>query len=296
MEYSKSDVRKAVDFNNINLIIGHSYNNTIFGSYTLQYQNRFWNGNLMDDFLLNYKVNNSSPDSSLSIGAFMDNEAAASIRTTPLEEKSLSSSNVIKLNKTKKEPKGRLIDVLKHRKSIRNFSEKKFTKAMISNILQYSLSAGMEIERSRAYPRFYPAGGGLYSIYLYLLVRDVHDLDDGIYKYQPYSHSLKLVNSEIKTDLNYYCNVSGIDVNNVHIMGFWEYESRKNTFKYGEMALPLALIECGHAMQTLDLVSYFFGVGTCQLGGFKKKIIENNIKVDGIKENVVSCFVMGGTL
>lgn len=293
MQIKCSDIYTAKKFNDQLLVINNVYSKTVVGSYLLGYQNRFFKSNLINDYLLNYKVNSSKAEFGSSLGTFMSSKAAKSLLTTPLEE---NLDDAIFLKKVKKGPKGNLVAALDNRKSYRNFINKGIKLSDLSSLLQFSLSAKDNVESDRFYPRPYPAGGGLYSIYLYMLVKNVKGLKNGIYKYQPYSHSLLLINDNINKNLNSYCNMSGIDIDHVDIVGFWAYDLRKNSLKYGDMAMALALVECGHAMQNINLLSYFYGLGICELGGFNKKFIEKSLKLDGVNNHVVGCFVMGVTV
>ena len=82
----------------------------------------------------------------------------------------------------------------------------------------------------------------------------------GYYKYQPYSNSIKFIGKRTK-EKHELVNLKGIDEENVHLMGFWVYERRRNAMKYGDLGVTMGIFEAGMAAQTLELVGYHLGIG-----------------------------------
>lgn len=291
VEYNNDDLLNAKKFKDHALILTNSYNTTVSGSYSMRYQSRMYNSSVLDIYLLNFKVNNNKPDFANSISNFSGEYAQSSLKASILEEKAMSDMELIKLPEAKK-LKGSLVGALQGRKSSRNFSERCLKLQDLSNLLFHSLYASKDSEVSRLYPRKYASGGGLYPVSLYLFLKNVEGIESGFYKYQPFSNSLlKVKKSEVA--LSSMSNVSGIDVENTTMMGFWVFDKRISSLKYGDMSLTLALIELGEAMQTMNLVGYYYGLGFCELGGFHKIICEKELQLDGIDCHVVGCFVSG---
>ena len=86
---------------------------------------------------------------------------------------------------------------------------------------------------------------------------------------------------------------TGIDEDNVHFIGFWVYERRRNAMKYGDLGITMGIFEAGMAAQTMELVGYHLGIGFCDLGGIEKRSIEKEIKIDGLDTHVIGSFVAG---
>lgn len=86
-----------------------------------------------------------------------------------------------------------LPSLVQNRKSTRNFDTSKmmnFSKfSRLLNVFKQS-----PIQEGIKY--FYPSAGGLYPVNIYLYIKDgrVENLEEGIYFYNPHSHSINLLN------------------------------------------------------------------------------------------------------
>ena len=287
IEKKITEIRNARRFKDNSLIISSASNSTIIGSNMLNYQGRFYSDLISETYLLNYKCNNNMPDFANSISMYSSENAICSMRVSNKED----DDDAIKLVKPKK-LKGLLETALLGRKSVRRYSSRGMNFQDLSSLLYYALGVKGEGEPERIFPRSYPSGGGFYPIYLYFYIENMEGIDSGYYKYQPYSNSIKYIGKRTK-EKNELVNLKGIDEDNVHFIGFWVYERRRNAMKYGDLGITMGIFEAGMAAQTMELVGYHLGIGFCDLGGIEKRNIEKEIKIDGLDTHVIGSFVAG---
>ena len=135
-----------------------------------------------------------------------------------------------------------------------------------------------------------PSGGMLLPIYLYIAALNINNLDKGIYKYMPFTHSLERIKLFNDEDLeNYYKNnVFGgsIDLRKTALSVYYVYSIYENSRKYGDMGLQFALIETGEIAQNIQLTAAASGILACDIG-FNKTLSEDLLNIDGSTNHVV---------
>src|SRR5205807_2200240 len=100
---------------------------------------------------------------------------------------------------------------------------------------KYSLGAP-EVARTRAAS----SGGGLNPISLFLVLQHVEKLQDGIYTYLPYNHSLKKVIAFDEQKRKEHLDLgrswgTNIEPANVNVAIYYVYSVYENSRKYGDM-------------------------------------------------------------
>ncbi|QIW23861.1 SagB/ThcOx family dehydrogenase [Sulfolobus sp. S-194] len=139
-----------------------------------------------------------------------------------------------------------------------------------------------------------PSGGALYPIDLYVISLNIRGLEKGIYKYQPYSHSLVYINNfnldnlYKLSDFNY---VNGVE--NVNVIILLASKILRSFYKYGELSLKLGLIEIGEIAYAIHLVSQALGYSSLDYAGFNKHNAEEIINIDGIFSHAVHMILVG---
>ncbi len=257
-------------------------------------QNRF----LSEEYLLNYRSNNDNLGFRMGVSSFFQMDAALTSVNLDIEEE---EENIIKLPDSKNIRVG-LSTVIKSRRSVRRYSNKSMSLNDIANILYYTQGICDEVEpynlqgnEKKIKLRANPSAGGLYPIQLYAYMKNVQGLQDGIYTYYPYSHSLKSV--KVNKELLKVDNLAEFAVINAggdaNLIVFYVYNFLKNSRKYGDAGFSYALIETGEMAQNLQLVSTALGYGACDIGGYEKQYIEELLNIDGVLKHVVHMTVVG---
>ncbi|MBO0563953.1 SagB/ThcOx family dehydrogenase [Clostridium botulinum] len=255
--------------------------------------NRF----VSEEYLLNYRANNNNLGFRTGVATFFQRDAALTSVNLNMEEE---EEDIIELPSFKNIRVG-LSTAIKSRRSVRRYSNKSMSLNDVANILYYTQGICDEVEaynlesnEKKIKLRANPSAGGLYPIQLYVYMKNIKDLEDGIYTYYPYSHSLKpiKVNKEgLKIDN--FAEFGTLNAENANIIVFYVYNFLKNSRKYGDGGFAYALIETGEMAQNLQLVSTALGYGACDIGGYEKQYIEELLNIDGVLKHVVHMTVVG---
>lgn len=186
--------------------------------------------------------------------------------------------------------KNKLQQVLKKRKSVRNYIGLSCDLRELSTILMYSFGISGRKENFGgivASMRYYASGGALYPISVIIYINEVDGLKKGLYLYQPMYHSLLPLNIKTQIDINKLFVGSNIDVKNSSFFVFYKYAISSTYLKYGELSLANILIEAGMMAQNFSLVTTACGFGSCPIAGYNKRFIEDICNLDHVNEHII---------
>ncbi len=162
-------------------------------------------------------------------------------------------------------------EALAYRRSIRSYEDKPLTLEQLSQLLW----AAYGITETRYGFKTCPSAGATYPLEIYVVVgeRGVvlpngSFLEPGSYKYDPHSHTLKLVK---RGDLRYELYRAALNQEwvlraPVSIVICAVYE--RTTSVYGERGYRYVYMEVGHAGQNIYLEATALGLGTVAVGAF----------------------------
>ncbi|EOL43458.1 SagB family peptide dehydrogenase [Enterococcus caccae] len=260
----------------------HMYSQMMFGNTTSS----------MLSYLLNMNKQNLNDFKSI---MFYNESNLASLINEAKEAEELLDENTIYLTKVAKKIKTQFSKVLEQRHSTRKFVYEMMDQGTFSTIVKFSFGLGsrkLVYDDLVASTRYYSSGGGLYPIDVYLYVNHVSGISKGIYKYQPYSHSLYPLNIEKIDSKNFFVG-ENIDIVNMNFCVFFEYSINKNFVKYGELALLNTLVELGGISHNFDLVCQSMYFTSCPIAGFNKSTIEKLLYLDGVNDHIVFTNICG---
>lgn len=256
-------------------------------------ENRF----ISEEYLLNYRTNNSNLGFRAGLSNFFQQNAALTAANKELEEE---IDNIIKLPKAKsiKSPLGATISL---RRSVRKYDKNILSLQELSNLLYYGQGVSGEIEINNDFGgngdiklRNAPSAGGLYPINLYLYINGVKEIEEGFYLYYPYAHSLKPINLNINSIDRYkFAEFSNISAENVNIFFVYVYNMYINSRKYGDAGAAFAFIESGEIAQNIQLTATAMGYGSCDIGGYEKQYLEKILNLDGITNHAIHMTIVG---
>jgi len=160
---------------------------------------------------------------------------------------------------------------LAYRRSIRSYEDKPITIEQLSQLLW----ATYGITQTRWGFKTTPSAGATYPLEIYVVIapngvvlENGSLLTPGSYKYDPYTHSLKLVK---KGDLRYDLYRAALNQEwvlkapiNIVICAVYE----RTTRIYGERGYRYVHMEVGHAGQNIYLEATALGLGTVAVGAF----------------------------
>jgi len=183
-------------------------------------------------------------------------------------DKKLSYIREIKLPKPEEELfKYSVPEVLKIRRSIREFINKPLSINILSTLLYYI--AGVK-DFEWGYPiRMFPSAGALNSPEIYLSVNLVEDLDKGLYHYNPFKHALEfLIHGDINREL-YNASLHQEYVLKAPIDIILTAVYDRTMSKYSARAYRYILLDAGHLGMNIYIVSTALGLGTVCVGAFE---------------------------
>lgn len=264
------------------------------------------NRNISEEYLLNCKKSSVDLSDILNVVSYSSFPVDASLSNRALLEDEIhKKGNAVKLPayKNLNAPIG---SVIRSRRSRRDFKGKPLTLSDLSTLLYYGdgISGDFDFNLNKeeyatitfgdkyiSKLRTAPSGGGLYPVYLYIAALNVNNLEKGIYKYMPFTHSLEKIKLFSKNDLeNYYDNNffgGGINLRKTALSVYYVYSIYENSRKYGDMGLQFALIETGEIAQNMQLAAAANGILACDIGGFNKVSSEELLDIDGLTNHVV---------
>jgi SagB-type dehydrogenase family enzyme len=192
------------------------------------------------------------------------------------------------------QPKGgelALNQVIKKRKSIRQFSDKPLSLEHLSYLLWASTGIG---RREMDYEfRTAPSAGALYPIETYVMANNIEGIQKGIYHYSIKDHKLeKLKTGDFATDMA-NAALGQIMVRDAQAVFIWTAILYRSKWKYKQRAYRYFYLDCGHIAQNLALSAVSLGLGSCQIGALFDSEVNSLLDLDDQKETVVYMSVVG---
>jgi SagB-type dehydrogenase family enzyme len=152
---------------------------------------------------------------------------------------------------------------LKERRSMRQYANN----PLILSDLSQLLWAAQGVSGSGA-GRTVPSAGALYPLEVYVVVGNVSDLPDGIYRYEPQKHVLiKKADGDKRMELSRAALQSTIQNAPAILVFSGAYE--RTTAKYGARGIRYVHMEAGHASQNVYLQAVSLHLGTVVIGAFQ---------------------------
>ena len=181
------------------------------------------------------------------------------------------------------------------RQSQRAFARRAMPAQTVSNLLHsaYGIVDRAPLEGGHAFlRRSVPSAGGLYPLELYLLLRDVTGVIDGIHHFDVREPALELVRPgdwRAEAEDIFYTWPFIAEANMVLCIGAMFPRSQK---KYGPRGYRYILLEAGHVAQNLCLAAAEAGLVTLCMGGFRDRALNHMLALDG-SEGIVYAVAAG---
>lgn len=150
----------------------------------------------------------------------------------------------------------------------------------VTGILQYP-------NGNKLYLRAAPTAGGLYPTEIYLAVRDVSGLENGIYNFQVKNHSLVLLwEGNFWSEFSRYCyGHEAIEQSNILIILSSVFE--RSAWRYEDRAYRRILLDTGHILGNLSCYAAKEGLGVCPISGFFDQALNRLLFLEEEKEGVL---------
>jgi SagB-type dehydrogenase family enzyme len=170
-----------------------------------------------------------------------------------------------------------LHQLLKTRQSRRLFEVSAFSLAELSYLL-WSCE-GVRENKGKYSFRTTPSGGARHPLDVYVFARRITGLKPGLYRYLPIEHALVLEregdDSEVLDEalLGQLWNSSCVIL--------WAAVPYRSEWRYGKAADKLVALDAGHSCQNLYLACEALALGTCAIGAYDQKKLDEYLCLDG---------------
>jgi len=186
--------------------------------------------------------------------------------------KKSSAMDIIKLPQPITIGKMSVEEAIAKRRSIREYIDESLNLTEVSQLLW----AAQGITDQRYGLRTAPSAGGTYPLEVYIAVRrqGIHDIEAGIYQYDPAEHALIMIR---RGDFSENLMAAAVDQSwvaeaalNIIITGIFD----RTTVKYGERGIQYVLQETGHVDENIYLMAIALGLGNTVIGAFHEEEIQ----------------------
>ena len=183
--------------------------------------------------------------------------------------------NSIKLPQPRFESRVSIEAALSKRRSVRSYSPDPLHLSEISQLLW----SAQGLTGAKRY-RTAPSAGALYPLEIYLAAGSLHDLQSGIYKYDPSEHRIvKTAEDARRTEL---CR-AGLGQGSLRtapaVLVFCAVFGRV-TQKYGRRGHRYVYMEAGHAIQNTCLQAVALGLGAVVIGAFLDEEVSRTVGLE----------------
>ncbi len=135
-----------------------------------------------------------------------------------------------------------------------------------------------------------PSAGATYPLETYLAVGEVEDLEAGLYRYRPETHSLLRVGGGDRRLSLAQAALGQRMVGEAPVTVVLAAKYERTAGRYGERAERYVHMETGHAGQNIHLQAEALGLGTVVVGAFRDEEVK---RVLGIEEEPLYLMPVG---
>ena len=180
-----------------------------------------------------------------------------------------------------------LIEVIRERKSRRKFKDEMLTLQELSFLL-WATQGVREVSKIST-KRMVPSGRARQGFETYLIINSVSGLDRGIYRYLPIEHKLLVISKEDTTLPDRVTNACFNQkfIGNSAVVFVWVADAYRMEWSFSVRAHKDILLEAGHICQNLYLSCEAINCGTCAIGLYNQKLMDQLIGVNGEDEFIV---------
>ena len=242
----------------------------------------------------NSKLQPSLPIEMIAHGNYKEAEILAMARGY---KKYRLSTQIKLLEKENLSPNPNTFDeVVASRRSVRDFGEEELSLSDLSKVLHQSYGITGEIKRpdGGTIPlRSAPSGGALYPAEIYLGIRNVSDIEPGIYHYNVPDHALELLIPGAPTEKLYEVCCQQEYVKKASVVFLISGVLQRTKRKYGERGYRYVLLDVGHLGQNIYLSCTSLNLAVMTTCGFFDDEANKLLRVDGIDETTLYVAFVG---
>jgi len=185
-------------------------------------------------------------------------------------------------------------EAMQNRRSIRCYDDSPLTITEISQLLWSGYGLTYQVENPpdflRGGLRTAPSAGALYPLELYLVVRNVTDLDPGIYWYKSETHELMCIEGEDCWEEFSSAGFDQLHFETAAAAIVYSAVFERCSEKYGDRGRErYVCMDLGHSAENVYLQAYALNIGTCAIGSFSDLALK---QVIGMPRAEVPLYIM----
>ena len=166
---------------------------------------------------------------------------------------------------------------IQRRRSIRQYRDQALSNQDLSRLLH----AMQGVTESRRSFRASPSAGALYPIEVYAVVRDVEDVEQGVYHYAVREHTLERIKSGDFSRRVMAAGAMQTFIGEAQVCFVLSAIFQRTRWRYRERAYRYILLEAGHIAQNLYLAAAALGLGCCAVGAFRDQALDEVVGMGG---------------
>jgi SagB-type dehydrogenase family enzyme len=196
------------------------------------------------------------------------------------------SENILKL--------GNFENVLQNRHSTRKYNAgESLTLEELSTLLYYSAGIKPEKKDWDLTRRYYPSGGALYPLEVYLGIQRVDGVEAGIYHFNVEDNLLETLTVDYECLENLKESLYSPWAREAAVFFIITAAWNRTMVKYKDLGYRLILLEAGHMAQNLALVASSLNIGSCNVAGFQNQRIEEVLDIEHEEEDSLYMTLLG---
>ena len=168
-----------------------------------------------------------------------------------------------------------------NRVSIRRYAEENLTLEELAYLL-WCTQGVKQITSRPVTMRTVPSAGARHAFETYLLIKQVDDLEPGLYRYIATQHALTVVDTSntIHEKISSAC-FSQKMIDNSAVTFIWVAVLERMIWRYGERGYRYLHLDAGHVCQNLYLAAEAINVGVCAIAAFEDNDLNAGMHLDG---------------
>ncbi|WP_242873034.1 SagB/ThcOx family dehydrogenase [Clostridium magnum] len=209
------------------------------------------------------------------------------------------SSKIINLPKVSEEvvKKQNIYECIKERRSTRFYKDESMSLEELSYLL-WTTQVITGTNKAGLTLRTVPCSGATHSFETYLFIMQMQGIQNGVYRYLPVEHKLLFMFEldgidqkidEITLEQPFVPNF----IKKAAVIFAWSTIPYRSEWKFDITAHKKILIDIGHVCQNLYLASESVGAGTCAIGIYDQRMIDELLGLDGDEEFVIYLAAVG---
>ena len=189
-----------------------------------------------------------------------------------------------------------IAQLISGRRSVRRYEKREMPLALVSALASaaYGVVEVASLETGGAFlRRSVPSGGGLYPLEIYMFLKRVGGLEDGLYHYDVVGHALELISAGDKAELLAAGFYTFPFMENANLVFCLVADFSRTQKKYGPRGYRYILLEAGHSAQNICLSATELGLGSLCMGGFVDSLVNSHLGLEPHDEGLVYAVAVG---